>query len=298
MKIVRFSVNDYEGVGILEGKRVIDFTRGHMLYRIAGDLAPTLAVHSILHMLQAGLFTVDTFSAVREFVEDHGLLRELTVPEATLLAPIPRPPRIVALGLNYAAHAAETGKAPPRQPIFFAKAATAVVGPDEAVIYPRGAGRVDHEVELAVIIGKAGRRISRRSALQYIAGYTILNDVTARDMQTRDMAASRPWFLSKSFDTFAPMGPCITLPDEIREPCELGISLRVNGKVRQKSNTRDLIFTIPDLIHRLSRYLTVEPGDVIATGTPSGISPVQPGDVMEARIEKIGALRNPVVAGR
>ena len=112
------------------------------------------------------------------------------------------------------------------------------------------------------------------------------------------MAASRPWFLSKSFDTFAPMGPCITLPDEIEEPAELALSLRVNGETKQKSNTRDLIFDISDIIHRLSRWVTLEPGDVIATGTPSGISPIEPGDAMEAEVERIGVLRNPVVAGR
>ena len=148
------------------------------------------------------------------------------------------------------------------------------------------------------IIGKGGRDIPLATARDHIAGYTILNDVTARDMQAADMAASRPWFLSKSFDTFAPMGPCITLPDEIEEPAELALSLRVNGETRQESNTRDLIFNISDIIYRLSRWVTLEPGDVIATGTPSGISPIEPGDVMEAEVERIGVLRNPVVAGR
>jgi 2-keto-4-pentenoate hydratase/2-oxohepta-3-ene-1,7-dioic acid hydratase in catechol pathway len=151
---------------------------------------------------------------------------------------------------------------------------------------------------LAVVIGREGNNISRKKAADHIAGYTVLNDVTARDMQSRDMAASRPWFLSKSFDTFAPMGPCITLADEIKQPVHLDLTLRVNGEVRQKSNTRDLIFDIPELIHRLSRYITLEPGDVIATGTPSGISAIEPGDVMEAEIEKIGVLRNPVVTGK
>jgi 2-keto-4-pentenoate hydratase/2-oxohepta-3-ene-1,7-dioic acid hydratase in catechol pathway len=228
----------------------------------------------------------------------HDLEHSLTVKKAKILAPLPRPPRIIALGLNYAAHARETGKEPPEEPIFFMKASTAVIGPDEPVVIPKGAGRVDHEVELAVIIGEGGKNISRKKAAEHIAGYTILNDVTAREMQSRDMAASRPWFLSKSFDTFAPMGPCITLPGEIEEPAQLDLALRVNGEVRQRSNTRDLIFDIPDLIHRLSRYITLEPGDVIATGTPPGICPIRPGDVMEAEIEKIGVLRNHVVAGK
>ena len=304
MKIVRFCVPDlhYEAVGYLEGETVIDFSRGMRAFRATFPLMHALPAYeffSIETMLSAeDLFEPELFQDVRRYIGDHGLEDELTVPEAKLLAPLPRPPRIIALGLNYAAHAAETGKKPPKQPIFFVKASTAVIGPEEPVVCPKGVGRIDHEVELAVIVGKGGRNISRKRAPRHIAGYTILNDVTARDMQAADMAASRPWFLSKSFDTFAPMGPCVTLPDEIQEPAELALSLRVNGKTKQESNTRDLIFTIPEIIHRLSRYVTLEPGDVIATGTPSGISPIEPGDVMEAEVERIGVLRNPAVAGK
>jgi len=302
MRIVQFSCDGYEGIGYLEEDTVIDFTRA---MKMAGGILPFYdeemmwPLHHVLDMVaMEAVFRPEVFATVRRFVADHLLEQELTVEDADILAPLPRPPRIIALGLNYAAHAKETGKEPPEEPIFFVKASTAVIGPDEPVIIPRGAGRVDHEVELAVIIGRGGRNISRKKAPEHIAGYTILNDVTARDMQSRDMAASRPWFLSKSFDTFAPMGPCIVLPDEIEQPVHLDLTLRVNGEVRQQSNTRDLIFDIPELIHRLSNYLTLEPGDVIATGTPSGISPIQPGDVMEAEIEKIGVLRNPVIAGK
>jgi len=304
MKIVRFCVPgfSYEAVGYLEGERVIDFSRGMRAFRATFPRmhrASSSEFFSIQAMLsEEGLFAPELFRNVREYIAEHGLEEDLTVSEPKLLAPLARPPRIIALGLNYAAHAAETGKKPPKQPIFFVKASTAVIGPDDPVVCPKGIGRIDHEVELAVIIGKGGRNITRKRAPRHIAGYTILNDVTARDMQSADMAASRPWFLSKSFDTFAPMGPCITLPDEIEEPAELALSLRVNGETKQESNTRDLIFSISDIIHRLSRWVTLEPGDVIATGTPSGISPIEPGDVMEAEVERIGVLRNPVVAGR
>ena len=298
MRIVQFAAPDgVRAVGFLEGRHVIDFTRGFAMYSTLNECDPDPAGASIVGMLEAGLFACPLFAAVRAFVEEHGLARQLTVRGAKLLAPIPRPPRIIALGLNYAAHAAEGGRKPPKEPIFFVKASTAVVGPNEPVYIPRGVGRVDHEVELAVIIGKRGQRIPRDRATDYIAGYTILNDVTARDLQQRDMAASNPWFMSTSFDTFAPMGPCITLPDEIQEPCELDLTLRVNGKVRQRSNTRDLIFKVPDLVHRLSRHIALEPGDIISTGTPEGISPIRPGDGMEAEIERIGVLRNPVLAG-
>ncbi len=298
MKIVSFALGDEACAGWLEDGEVVNLARAYVLYCVACEPWSLNPLTEVLDFIEAGMFEADFLREVRQFAVDHGLTEELTVQGARLLAPVPRPPRIIALGLNYPAHAAETGKQAPREPIFFAKASTAVVGPEEPVVCPKGVGRVDHEVELAVIIGRAGRNISRRKAREHIAGYTILNDVTAREMQASDMAASRPWFLSKSFDTFAPMGPCITLPDEIEEPPELELSLRVNGETKQKSNTRDLIFSIPEIIRRLSRYVTLEPGDVIATGTPSGISPIKPGDVMEAEVEGIGVLRNPVVAGK
>ena len=308
MRVVRYQDQDaLTGVGMLRGERVVDFTRALTVYYFAQGSLPHFpyslellqpADFSVLDLIAGGYFRAELFAEVLRFAEEHELIEELVVDEPRLLSPIPRPPRIIALGLNYAAHAAEGGRKPPKEPIFFVKASTAVIGPDDPVECPRGVGRIDHEVELAVIIGKPGRRISRAQAKQHIAGYTILNDVTARDMQRRDMAASNPWFLSKSFDTFCPMGPCITLPDEIQEPCELDLSLRVNGQTRQSSNTRDLIFKVPELIHRLSRHLTLEPGDIISTGTPAGISAIQPGDVMQAEVERIGVLRNPVVAGK
>ena len=307
MKVVEFASERYGGVGYLEEGRVLDFSRAVAVYgRLYGPIAGAMGnpYFSISAMLRAqgqwghGWFSLSGFRVVREFIAKHSLEEELTVPDAELLPPLGQPPRIFALGLNYAAHAAEAGRKRPKEPIVFVKASTAVVGPEESVCCYQGVGRIDHEVELAVIIGRAGRRIPRSRAAEHIAGYTILNDVTARDIQKRDQEASNPWFRSKSFDTFAPMGPCITLPDEIQEPCELDISLRVNGETRQSSNTRDLIFKVPDLIHWLSRYITLEPGDVISTGTPSGISAIKPGDVMEAEIERIGVLRNPVVAAR
>lgn len=293
MKVATLETDGRQRVGLLEGEAILDLTRAYALYAAArGEEDPR--ADSVLGMLETGMLTVEMLSAVRRFVNDHALTPDLTVAGPRVLAPIPRPPRIIALGLNYAAHAKETGKEPPNEPIFFAKASTAVIGPDEQVIIPKGLGRVDHEVELAVVIGRRGRRITRRRALSLIAGYTVLNDVTARDVQSRDMAAARPWFMSKSYDTFSPMGPWLALPDEVPDPGNLDLSLRVNGEVRQQSTTRDLIFDVPELIHRLSRYITLEPGDVISTGTPSGISPIHAGDVMEAEVERIGVLRNPV----
>jgi 2-keto-4-pentenoate hydratase/2-oxohepta-3-ene-1,7-dioic acid hydratase in catechol pathway len=296
MKLVSYTTaKGAASFGYPRGDGIIDLPRAVAVFRVAEDrpldpLAPTLG--DVLELRQ---FDVTLFQQVASFVEIHDLGKRLAAEDPMLLAPL-FPKRIIALGRNYAAHAAETGHEAPKEPVFFMKAASTVVGPEEAVVCPKGVGRIDHEVELAVVIGKRGKRISRTKAMELVAGYTILNDVTARDMQTRDMALSHPWFLSKSFDTFGPMGPCLVTADEIPDPHRLELKLTVNGEVRQHSNTSNLIFKTPELIASLSRYLTLEPGDVISTGTPDGISPIEPGDVMEAAVEDIGTLRNPVVA--
>jgi 2-keto-4-pentenoate hydratase/2-oxohepta-3-ene-1,7-dioic acid hydratase in catechol pathway len=194
------------------------------------------------------------------------------------------------------AHALESAGQVPEEPIFFRKESTAVIGPEEAVVVKPGIGRVDPEVELAVVIGRAGADVRSEDAADFVAGYTILNDVTARAMQRRDIAASRPWYRSKSMDTFSPMGPWIVLRDEMSEPLELNLEMRVNGEVRQSDNTRSLLWKVPELIAFISSFVRLEPGDILSTGTPEGMKEVKPGDVMEACVEKIGVLRNPVVA--
>ncbi|MBI4418546.1 MAG: fumarylacetoacetate hydrolase family protein [Ignavibacteriales bacterium] len=209
-------------------------------------------------------------------------------------APIARPVKIVALGLNYALHAAEGKFQVPKEPIIFLKAGSSVVGPGETVRIPRGLGRMDHEVELAVIIGKTASGVKRRNAYRYIAGYTIANDVSARDLQTKDLEKKHPWFRSKSFDTFTPLGPWMVTTDEIGAPVHLDVECLVNGKRRQKANTREMVFDIPRVIEFISKYITLDAGDVISTGTPEGIGPIRHGDTMVCRIDKIGELRNPV----
>jgi 5-oxopent-3-ene-1,2,5-tricarboxylate decarboxylase / 2-hydroxyhepta-2,4-diene-1,7-dioate isomerase len=296
MRVVSFEAPDgYQAVGYLRNNAVYDFSRAFAIFLVAGGFSPEASKFTVIDLLEDGMLQAEVFEEVAQYVEAHGLDAYLRVEEARLLPPL-WPNRIIALGRNYAAHAAETGHKPPKEPVFFMKATTSVIAADAPVLCPKNVGRIDPEVELAVVIGKEGKRISRAKAMDYVAGYTILNDVTARDMQTRDMALAHPWFLSKSFDTFGPLGPCITLLDEIPDPHALEISLSVNGEVRQRSNTSQMIFKIPDLIHRLSRYISLEPGDVISTGTPEGIAPVQPGDLMEAHVERIGVLRNPVFA--
>jgi 2-keto-4-pentenoate hydratase/2-oxohepta-3-ene-1,7-dioic acid hydratase in catechol pathway len=153
---------------------------------------------------------------------------------------------------------------------------------------------MDHEVELALVIGRTAREVPKSSAWSYVAGYTICNDISARDLQTRDLEKKHPWFRSKSFDTFTPLGPWIVTADELRPPVHLRLTCRVNGKIRQNANTRDLVFDIPSIIEFVSRYITLDPGDVISTGTPAGIGPIKGGDRMVCSIEGIGELHNPV----
>jgi len=222
--------------------------------------------------------------------------------EVRLLAPIPRPRKnIYAIGLNYRAHNEEfTGGAPPPEfPIVFTKGAGSVIGPGDAIeSHPHVTQEVDYEAELAVVIGRRGRDMAREQAADYIFGYTIINDVTARDLQRR----TSQWFLGKSLDTFCPMGPYLAHRSVVGWPVELDIASYVNGELRQSSNTRLMIFDIATLIATLSRGMTLEPGDIIATGTCQGVGMgfnppryLRPGDVVEVSIEKLGTLRNPVV---
>ncbi|MCX6350020.1 MAG: fumarylacetoacetate hydrolase family protein [Candidatus Aureabacteria bacterium] len=201
------------------------------------------------------------------------------------------PSKVVAVGLNYAGHAREVRMAPPPEPILFLKPSSAVIGPGDPIVYPLGVGRLDPEAELAAVIGTAARNVPVSEAGRHIFGFTCLNDVTARDLQARD----KQWTRSKSFDTFCPIGPWIET--EI-DPGNLAVRLRVNGETRQDSTTAGLIFPVAELVSFISSVMTLAPGDVIATGTPSGIAPVGIGDVVEVEIEGIGILRNTVIASR
>jgi 2-keto-4-pentenoate hydratase/2-oxohepta-3-ene-1,7-dioic acid hydratase in catechol pathway len=214
------------------------------------------------------------------------------------LPPVKRPRKIICLGLNYRDHAEETKAEIPKHPLLFAKAPTAIIAHEEDIVYPEIVKQLDYEAELAFIIGKTGKKIKKEDALKYVGGYTIMNDVSARDIQFGD----GQWFRGKSFDTFAPLGPWVVTPEEIGDPENLDISLRLNGEVMQSSNTKNLIFGIAEIIEFISDAMTLEVGDVISTGTPGGVGfardpprLLQRGDVVEVEIEKIGVLRNKVV---
>jgi 2-keto-4-pentenoate hydratase/2-oxohepta-3-ene-1,7-dioic acid hydratase in catechol pathway len=226
-----------------------------------------------------------------------GLLTPLR--SAKLRAPIAHPQKITCVGLNYADHAREGGVEPPAAPIFFLKSHNTICGPGDAIKLPPNSEKVDYEAELAVVIGKRGRGIAESDAQKYIAGYTILQDVSARDMQFSD----NQWYRGKSCDTFAPTGPWIVTPDEIPDPHRLRISLTLNGATLQDSNTSNLIFKVPFLISYLSQSITWEVGDLISTGTPPGVGfarkpPVfmKAGDTVSVTVEGIGTLTNPVAA--
>jgi 2-keto-4-pentenoate hydratase/2-oxohepta-3-ene-1,7-dioic acid hydratase in catechol pathway len=229
--------------------------------------------------------------------------RAVSLEQARLLAPVLDPQKIICVGLNYADHAAETGATVGDEPVIFNKFPTCLRGPGDAIELPPESNEVDYEAELVVVIGKRARRVPRESAFDYVAGYACGHDVSARDWQKNK--PGKQWLLGKSFDSFAPLGPWLATRDEIPSPGELPIELRLNGKVMQSSNTRQLIFGIDYLVSYLSHVCTLLPGDLLYTGTPPGVGtarkpPVylQPGDVAEVTIEGLGTLRNPVVAAK
>jgi 2-keto-4-pentenoate hydratase/2-oxohepta-3-ene-1,7-dioic acid hydratase in catechol pathway len=217
----------------------------------------------------------------------------------TLMAPVPKPGKFICVGLNYRDHAIETKMEIPKIPTIFSKFSSAVIGPNEAIILPKNSTQPDYEAEFAFVIGQGGRHIPAERWREHIFGYTMVNDVSARDFQM----ATTQWLMGKTFDTFAPMGPHIVSADEISDPHALDISLSIHGETLQHSNTRELIFKIPELVAYLSSAFTLAPGDVVSTGTPAGVGfarkpPrfLRPGDEVVVRVDQIGELRNPVVA--
>jgi 2-keto-4-pentenoate hydratase/2-oxohepta-3-ene-1,7-dioic acid hydratase in catechol pathway len=215
----------------------------------------------------------------------------------SLLAPIAFPPKIICLGLNYVDHAAETNSTVPDEPVIFMKPHTTIIGPNENIVKPNFVKRLDYEGELAIIMGKKAKNIPISEAKKYIFGYTILNDVSARDFQFKD----GQWTRGKSFDTFAPTGPCITTTNQLQDTDNLAIRTWVNGELRQNSSTKNMAFSVSEIVHHLSRVMTLEPCDVIATGTPAGVGfAMKPpkflrqGDVVRIEIEGIGVLENTV----
>lgn len=282
MRLVTFLNEGHAEAGVLAGGRVVSI-RGagyeDVLSVIAGGAGALECVARWVAAVAAGTGT--------------------PLDAVTLLAPIPRPPKIVCIGLNYRAHAAESGAQIPDVPTVFAKFPTAVNAHRRPIVLPKNSTQPDYEAELAFVIGKGGRHIPEAKWKEHVFGYTAFNDVSARDFQR----ATTQWIIGKTFDTFAPFGPAIVTADEIADPQALDISLSLNGETMQNSNTRDMIFPISKLIEHLSSVFTLEPGDIVATGTPPGVGfarkpPrwLKPGDVAVVRIAGLEDLVNPVVA--
>jgi acylpyruvate hydrolase len=292
--------SDGDRAGILLGEEVLDVSE---LLRIEGSSGERLRDGLDLYRrgerwLHSIVERVGMDSAVAEKLRGSGAIKPLS--EVALNPPVVNPGKILAVGLNYAAHAAEQNAKPPETPLVFSKCTTALIGPGDPIRLPRISEMIDYEAELAVIIGSEARSVSADRALEYVAGYTIMNDVTARDLQRRE----RQWARAKGLDTFAPCGPWLVTKDEIPDPHILDLELEVNGEVRQSSNTSDLIFKVPQLIEFISQDLTLKPGDIISTGTPSGVGVyrqpqrfLKDGDRVSIRIDGIGTLESPVAGG-
>ncbi|MBI1847370.1 MAG: fumarylacetoacetate hydrolase family protein [Candidatus Rokubacteria bacterium] len=297
MKLVRFSANGHAPrLGAVQDDTILDL-QGSVAATLrrrgvvrADEIAAALVPQSTRQFLEGG-------AASQEAVD--GITERVTVPlaGARLHAPITDPGKFICIGLNYRAHAEEAGAAVPKEPPVFSKYSNAILDPGEPILRPRGSGQLDWEVELGVVIGRPCRWVTRDKALEYVAGYTIINDASARDFQFH----TTQWGPGKMADTFAPLGPWIVDGKEIPNPHVLELKTWVNGRLMQNSNTKDFIFDVGYVLQYLSNIMTLSPGDVIATGTPSGVGlgmkpPVflQPGDVVRMEITGLGRLENPV----
>jgi 2-keto-4-pentenoate hydratase/2-oxohepta-3-ene-1,7-dioic acid hydratase in catechol pathway len=305
------------GIGAVVDDRLVDlnYAFASYLFRVLGEsraraLAGARIPRDMVTFLRGGPAALADAGLAVRYAEDNRAERGIdgerlsyVLDEVRLLAPISRPGKILAAGKNYADHAAEgsAGDTRPRPfPVGFVKVSSAVAGPDDPVPLPHVTAELDYEVELAVVIGRAGRYISREDAYDHVVGYTILNDVSARDIQLAESAYGNH-MVGKNMDALCPMGPWIVTYDELPDPMHTRIRLQVNGELRQEASTASLIYDIPALIERWS-WMTLEPGDVIATGTPAGVALggkfpyLKVGDVMECLVDGIGQLRNEIVA--
>jgi 2-keto-4-pentenoate hydratase/2-oxohepta-3-ene-1,7-dioic acid hydratase in catechol pathway len=288
MKLATFDAGSGPEVGLVIGKDVA------RLAQLVGSSVPG-RVRDLLSE-ERTLAEVERLNSELEAGEGRSLT---PLAEVRLCPPILRPGKIVCLGLNYRDHAAESGAEVPSEPVVFCKAGTSVIATGEPIVLPEVSNQVDYEVELAAIVGKRARKIPPSQAMEHVAGFTVLCDVSARDYQ-HDKPGGQ-WYLGKSFDTFCPMGPWLVTADEIPDPHDLDLSCEVSGETMQASNTSRVIFRIPQILAYLSEVFTLEPGDVVATGTPSGVGAartpprfLRSGDTVQCRVESVGVLQNQV----
>jgi 2-keto-4-pentenoate hydratase/2-oxohepta-3-ene-1,7-dioic acid hydratase in catechol pathway len=304
MKLYTFQLDHHQRIGAEQNGRLIDISAAHSAWLASQGREELPLAADMLSLLQEGEAGLEAARQALAFAVEAGSNSEARlaydVEEVRLLAPIPRPGKILCSGINYLSHKEENPEAKlPEEPFFFSKLPSAVIGPGQPIIHPGPAltQQVDYEVEFAVVIGRTMRQTAEAEVMGCIAGYTILHDVSARDVQFKDNQIT----LGKNFDTFAPMGPCIVTRDELPEPGNCRLRTLLNGQVMQDGSTKDWLFSLPRLLSFLSRVMTLEPGDVVTTGTPAGVGVfrqpkvfLQPGDVVTLEIEGIGRLENPV----
>lgn len=302
MKLIRYTQVDHAHdvrLGALAGDRVCDLEAARSLYFPSETPLPA----SIHALLLAGPHSMNIAHVSADYALRNPQMKSgeysLTLPlaDVQLLAPIDDPRKIICVGQNYKDHCAEQNQPLPERAILFAKFPTTITSPGAPIRLPKLSQMIDYEAELAFVIGKGGKHIRREQAMNHVAGYMCLNDVSARDIQNSD----KQWVRAKSFDTFAPCGPAMVTADEIPDPHNLQIELTLNGVVMQHSNTSNLVFGVAELVSYISAVMTLEPGDIVTTGTPGGVGhwrkpPIylQPGDIVSITIEKIGTLTNPV----
>ena len=293
MKLITYITKKGYGLGAVVEDHILDLNNA---------LGSDLSMLGLLDLGEKGMEKVgEAVKKAEENLASGKSMGLMKLNEVSLAAPIPRTRKnIVCMGLNYAEHVKEGGsdRPLPPHPVFFTKPPTSITGPYAPVVYTRAVERLDYEVELAFVIGKEGKYISKDEALDHVAGYKVFQDISARTLQRQH----NQWYRGKSQDTFAPMGPYLVTPEEVDDPQKLDLWCRVNGETRQKANTSDMIFDVKTIISTLSDGITLEVGDVFATGTPSGVGAAHPlgllkvGDVIESGIEKLGVMRNEVVS--
>lgn len=280
-------------IGVEFGGDVYNFSQGWEIYKQLKNQGRGPSLNFLQLMVETDLFNSETFQEVFQSIQEVRSLNDIKLNKPiAFLPPIGRPQKVLCLGRNYKSHAEELGHSIPHEPLFFSKSPSAIIAHGDKIKLPKNVGRVDHEGELAVIISKSAYHISEGRAFDFIAGYSILNDVTARDLQRKDIKEGKPWFRAKSFDTFCPFGPYLIPEDSIKNPHNLEIEVRVNNQRKQFASTSQMMFQIPEIVAFLSKHLTLQPGDIIATGTPKGVGPLQIGDVVECEISGLGTLRN------
>ena len=297
MNVIMYCVSGKRYVGLCVPEGTLNFSLAWEIYIAENSHYPRFESLSILDMLGADLFTgklfTDVYLHLKEQLQLEKCLEKRTF---SFEPPVSRSIKVLALARNYRAHARELGNEPIEEPIIFTKTPNTILPHNGNIIYPGKQTRVDHEIELGVIIGKELKYANEEDANNAIAGYTIVNDVTARDLQSSDISNQWPWLRSKNFDTFLPMGPCIVPKEFIKEPDNLNLQLDVNGNERQRGNTSYMINSIPRVISYISGFMSLSPGDVICTGTPEGVAPINVGDTINAAIEGIGTLSNKVIS--